>query len=178
MRLKSWAIPVLLVFALPIHGQNRIDKTQWIVSCTIENDGAAPKCDWSRARPDTYLQRLFGPENVPNIALFVVGAAGVIVALSTLKHIEGQTKATEDAAVATQKSATAMLKSVELQEVGLRQWVEIADWENVTRHLQPNVKNATIVIRFKVGNTTKFPITLRTVESKRQGGMIHSHPTR
>ncbi len=41
----------------------------------------------------SYLSRLLAPENLPNIALFLVGAIGTIVAIRTLRAIERQTHA-------------------------------------------------------------------------------------
>lgn len=63
----------------------------------------------------------------------------------------------------------AMRESIELQEVQFRQWVEIGDWENATGYLQPTVKQALIVVRCKVGNTTKFPLTLKAITIGRNG---------
>ena len=110
--------------------------------------------------PESYFKRVFIPENAPNIALVFVGIAGILVALLTLKNIERQTKSTEDAAIATQNSAMAMLESVELQEIQYSQWVEIVEWENMSGQPFHTVNDSTIVIRFKIKNTTKFPLTL------------------
>lgn len=40
-----------------------------------------------------YSSRLFSPENLPNIGLFIAGIVGIIVAICTLKTIQVQTKA-------------------------------------------------------------------------------------
>jgi hypothetical protein len=40
-----------------------------------------------------YLSRLLAPENLPNIALFLVGVVGIVVAIRTLRAIERQTHA-------------------------------------------------------------------------------------
>jgi hypothetical protein len=40
--------------------------------------------------PNSYLQRLFSPENLPNIGLFLAGIVGIGVAISTLKSISRQ----------------------------------------------------------------------------------------
>jgi len=42
------------------------------------------------------LRRLLAPENIPNIALFFVGVAGIIIAICTLIKIERQTTAAEN----------------------------------------------------------------------------------
>jgi hypothetical protein len=40
----------------------------------------------------SYLSRLFAPENLPNIGLFLAGIVGICVAIRTLKAIESQTR--------------------------------------------------------------------------------------
>lgn len=52
----------------------------------------------------SYWSRLFSPENIPNIALFFVGVAGIIVATLTLLRIERQTKAIEDSVSVSEKA--------------------------------------------------------------------------
>jgi Co/Zn/Cd efflux system component len=42
-----------------------------------------------------YFTRLFSPENIPNIALVIVGIAGIITALCTLRILSRQTTAIE-----------------------------------------------------------------------------------
>lgn len=74
--------------------------------------------------------------------------------LLTLGAIFWQAQATAD-------SAAAAFKSVQLQEVQFKQWVEIALWENLTHHIQPSATEATLTLNFEVGNATKFPLTLR-----------------
>jgi hypothetical protein len=94
-----------------------------MVPCVVKQDASAPECDWSQAKPENYLRRLFAPENAPNIALFLVGFAGVVVALLTLRKLERQTKATEDAAEAALCNTQAMVHSqrpwiiVQIEEV-------------------------------------------------------------
>ncbi len=184
--LKSLAIVVLVASILPIYGQQKSSQTgsdqtnresaqnpaaipSRVITCVVKQEGTTIECNWTQSKPEGYFKRLSAPENAPNITLVFVGILGVIAAVGTLVKIERQTKATEDAAVATQNSATAMFKSVELQEIQFRQWVEIGDWENMTHYIQPTSDKATIIIRFKVGNTTKFPLTLKVVTTKRLG---------
>lgn len=97
-----------------------------------------------------------------NFALGVVGFAGIVIGIFTLRYLKRQ--ATESA-----NATKAMRESIELQELQFRQWVEIDDWSNVTGYLQPTVKQAMIVIQFKIGNTTKFPLTLREITTKHKG---------
>lgn len=54
----------------------------------------APNSDENRAKskPDTYLKRLFSPENLPQTILSGIGIIGVIVAICTLGAIESQAR--------------------------------------------------------------------------------------
>lgn len=91
--------------------------------------------DESKEHSQGYFQRLFSPENLPNIGLFIAGVGGIIVAIYTLKsikkqaelmdgqlvemrgagqqtsrmieHAEAQAQAAKNAAEAAQKSADA-----------------------------------------------------------------------
>src|SRR5579863_6153704 len=48
------------------------------------------KPDKDANKPPSYFQRLFAPENLPNLILCFVGTAGVIAAICTLKAIRRQ----------------------------------------------------------------------------------------
>jgi uncharacterized membrane protein YidH (DUF202 family) len=61
----------------------------------IKQQPSATQADRSTSHPQSYLSRLFSPENLPNIALVIAGFAGIIVAVCTLRKIERQTKAAE-----------------------------------------------------------------------------------
>jgi hypothetical protein len=54
----------------------------------------APTEQQNRAKgnAESYFSRLFAPENLPNIGLFVAGIVGIFVAIRTLKAIESQTR--------------------------------------------------------------------------------------
>lgn len=112
-------IAVFLAVILPINGQaygsqsgsgqddtantkNPIPPSR-TATCAVEDNGTTIKCNWSESKPDSYLKRLFSPENAPNIALFFVGLGGILVAVCTLRKIERQTKATEDTLIQTQR---------------------------------------------------------------------------
>jgi hypothetical protein len=73
---------------------------------TVVNQPAAEEKE-RQAKQDakSIWQKLFAPEQWPNIVLCVVGIAGVLIALKTLGKLERQTKATEIAADAAKKSA-------------------------------------------------------------------------
>jgi hypothetical protein len=47
----------------------------------------------AKNKPKDYLRRVFAPENLPNLLLFAVGTAGVIVGVCTLLQIGRQTDA-------------------------------------------------------------------------------------
>ena len=85
--------------------------------------------------------------------LALVGIVGIIVAIYTLKIIVRQTKATETAAEATEKS-------VKLQEVAMRQWVSIENWNGqiVTRQGERILE-----FTFDIVNRTKSPLKLEFV---------------
>ena len=87
----------------------------------------------------------------------------VFVGIATLAAIWYQSVKTKDAAIATQHSAEAMRKSVELQKVAMDQWVDTDDWKAGPSHIQPNVSEGRLPISFRTVNPTKFPLTLRNV---------------
>lgn len=117
--LKGLAFAIFLTILLPISGQSqgspsgnnqsRTDSTAnpplppATAQCSVKDEGTTIECKWAQAVPDSYFSRLISPENAPNIALVVVGIAGIFVALCTLKKLERQTKATEDAVIQTQR---------------------------------------------------------------------------
>jgi hypothetical protein len=89
--LKLIAILVLLLVAPIVYGQG----------ATAPNPSAV------------YLSRLFSPENLPSIALFLVGIIGIIVANGTLNAIEEQSKIA-NAILATQFRPRVIVRSVRL----------------------------------------------------------------
>jgi hypothetical protein len=111
--MKALAILVVsIAVLLPIHGQEKTSKTtankgipsnphqpQFPPTTTIWNvvdqETTERQSDSPEKHPKNYLSRLFSPENLPNIGLFIVGFIGIGSAISTLKKIERQTAATE-----------------------------------------------------------------------------------
>jgi hypothetical protein len=63
----------------------------------------------------------------------------------------------------TRKSAKAALKSIKLQEIQLRQWVEVDDWKTSAPFTQPTTKEADLTVSFQVFNPTKIPLTLKSI---------------
>jgi hypothetical protein len=59
------------------------------------------------SKTERYLERLFSPENLPNMGLCLVGVFGILYARKTLKKIDEQTEATK-------KSADAARDNIEL----------------------------------------------------------------
>jgi hypothetical protein len=126
--LKRLAFAVFFAIVLPISGQQQGPKSSAnqtngngaakpalppsrMVTCEVKKEGARIECQWSESVPDGYLKRLFSPENTPNIALFFVGVGGIMVAICSLKIIERQTKATEEAAKAALSNAQAVINA-------------------------------------------------------------------
>ncbi len=102
----------VLAILLPIYGQEKSAQPSSHATNTSELKQPAPKPQPStppsdinivnqqtsaqeenRAKnnPQSYLSRLFAPENLPSIGLFFAGIAGIWVAIRTLKAIASQT---------------------------------------------------------------------------------------
>lgn len=80
------------------------------------------------------------------------------------KIMKDSLSVTHIAAIAAQASAETTLKSVKLQEAKLKQWVDIDDWKNQSRHFQQSATEATLVITFLIGNPTEMPLTLARID--------------
>jgi hypothetical protein len=97
-------IAILTVIAiLSVYGQQRDSKSALPPTPAQSNSksgarpasiasGADPRTINEGTNPRTYLSRLFSPENLPNIGLFIVGSIGVFVALRTLGGINRQVR--------------------------------------------------------------------------------------
>src|SRR5579863_5361704 len=104
--LRPLAVAIFLAVILPIYGQEKgphstgdqgqaesAEHTSLpprTATCEIKDDGTTIKCNWSETEPESYFKRLFGPENAPNIGLFVIGFFGVVAAVITLLLIRAQ----------------------------------------------------------------------------------------
>jgi hypothetical protein len=91
-----------------------------------------------------YFGCLLSPENLPNVALVIVGIAGIITAVFTLRVIGEQT--------------TASKKSVLLQETAMQQWVNIKNWTKNYRSAPDG--SAGLGISFELVNPTNWPLTI------------------
>jgi hypothetical protein len=105
--MKRLAIVVLFASILPVHGQQQsthpgsdqqtgqsaqkpASSPSRVVTCEIKQERTTIECKWPEAISESKLQRLFSPENAPNIALVVIGFGGVLAAALTLRKIKIQ----------------------------------------------------------------------------------------
>ncbi|MGB9120470.1 MAG: hypothetical protein WCE73_07620, partial [Candidatus Angelobacter sp.] len=131
---------LVVVFALPIYGQkesakpngqqNHSESANKPSPSPIAQNTPQENHNGASNGPEGYLSRLFSPQNLPNVGLFIAGVVGIYVAIRTLKTIKRQAewmkrqtiilaeynKATRDAADATAKSAAATERTVGLLE--------------------------------------------------------------
>ena len=61
----------------------------------VNQQTSATKQNGAENHPKSYLSRLFSPENLPNIGLFVAGVIGIIVGICTLSVLRRQTDSME-----------------------------------------------------------------------------------
>lgn len=117
---------------------------------------AAPKSQNPQQKQNVPRQESLEPHagiEWSNWALVTVGA---ITFAAVLKQ-----------AVESAKATKAMRDSIRLQEIQYKQWVEVGGWKNLTHYVQPNASEATLTLGFEVGNTTKFPLTLKRLTTKK-----------
>lgn len=100
-------------------------------------------------------QKLLDPL-IANWPIVAVAIWGTLVAVRTLRTIRDQTEATTKAAEAAQKD-------IELQRLAMGQWVETDELETSPRHTHPNMTEVDLPLSFRIGNPTKFPLTLKNV---------------
>ena len=106
--LKWLAVFAVVLACLPVHGraESRTASTDQKKTQTIEQKSPespsisilnsvsqqAPQAEGNGAEnhAKSYLSRLFSPENLPNIFLFLAGVVGIVIANRTLKAIKRQ----------------------------------------------------------------------------------------
>src|ERR1700728_1601437 len=104
--LKALAITAILLAGLPVNGQKespqpRPDQQQGeTVQKKSFNSSPAPipvnqqtaeqQNNRATGNPPSYFSRLFSPENLPNIGLFLAGVIGIGVGIATLLTIKRQ----------------------------------------------------------------------------------------
>ena len=131
MRLRIFPL-MLAVFLLPIYGQEKGSQpsanqesaktakqpapqpppSSPASQINVINQ-EAPKQQGGRAadNPKGYLSRLFSPENLPSIGLFLAGVAGIFVALSTLKVLSRQARSMRRQTRVLRLNAQALINS-------------------------------------------------------------------
>lgn len=137
--LRTLAVGILLTVGLPVYGeqkggqsnpdqkQTQRDQTQASAVCTVEKEGSEIKCNWPQANPQPYLNRLFSPENLPNLLLFCVGIGGIVVGICTLRQLGKQNRIAAESALAARDAAEAARNSnsqtAEFFRIEKRPWV-------------------------------------------------------
>jgi len=139
---RCLAVVVFLAIILPIYGCKESPKADGnkgdprnpgqtaaapvgTASCVVKEEGTTIECKWPEGVPESYFKRLFSPENAPNISLFVVGFAGIIAAIVTLRKLERQTAATEKQAnhmIASERAWIMAELSLSSNGLPLTQW--------------------------------------------------------
>jgi hypothetical protein len=175
MRLRWGIFAVGFALVLPIHGQkkgaepnaderNATAKKKTLaplipsVVNVINQEASHQQADGATDHPKGYFERLFSPENLPNIGLFFVGLAGIIIAICTLRKIRNQADLME-------RQAKIMDRQADLMAASMTQWVSVTNWR-VSIHLRagplsPQPKD--LLVQFDIVNESNFPLTVDAV---------------
>jgi hypothetical protein len=155
--MKIAIVLLFLATVLPIYGQekhpqpsgngdhatepNKHSKAPSTETVNVINQQAPPVEEkGTKEHPQGYFSRLLAPENLPNIALFLVGVAGIGIAIRTLRAIESQTKA---------------------MVAGMRQWVTIQAFEDTVAPIfEEGALKLHFHLSFEITNPTGKPLTL------------------
>lgn len=117
--------------------------------CTVMPDDSSIECKWSKDEPHGYLARLFTAENTPNIALFLVGLAGVLAAVRTLRLIKAQVSEMRLQRCVMQDTVDVMRRQSELlsdtTQRELRAYVSVDS--AVLKFTQPEVPRIRVVFK-------------------------------
>jgi hypothetical protein len=92
----------------------------------INHDKSDRKQDGRTEKPETAFDRLFMPENWPNIALVLVGIGGIVVAGLTLKAIDkqiGEMRRQVDASMLQLRTMNEQLSEISQQTTSLQEYV-------------------------------------------------------
>jgi len=131
MWLGTFPVVSLVVFVLPIYGQKTTSEEQHDQKATETQQKESPRpasvADINKPaanteeqrhtnQADSYFDALFSPNNIPNVALALVGIGGIIVALRTLNWLKTQTRAVERQANLMERQANLMERQVTLTE--------------------------------------------------------------
>ena len=63
----------------------------------------------------------------------------------------------------TRRSVETASSSVAQQKIAMDQWVETDEWDAHVPHTQPNAKTAKLTVEFRLKNSTRYPLTLRSL---------------
>jgi hypothetical protein len=89
--MKYFLLTAVLAVVLPMYGQEKgptVNPNQANPGNIQQPEAQTPtQSDGARAEPKGYFSRLFSPDNLPSIGLFIAGVVGIWVALMTLKHM-------------------------------------------------------------------------------------------
>jgi hypothetical protein len=172
----------LLVLALPVYGQKaagekqhdqKTTKTQQneiphaAAATDIGKPAAEPQEQGHANQPDGYFDTLFSPNNIPNVALALVGIVGIIVALRTLNWLKTQTRAIE-------RQGDFLREQVILMQAPHRQWIQLQNWRT---HFDSHTEE--LLIQVDLINPTEFPVSVfgsMTVKTSNPGGYSIGDP--
>jgi hypothetical protein len=85
----------------------------------INENTAEVQSNRSEDHPDSYLRKLISPESLPNLILCLVGIAGVIVAVFTVKYIATQARIMRHQSILLRHQVRASIKTVEVANMSI-----------------------------------------------------------
>jgi hypothetical protein len=161
-------IIVGLALILPVHGQEKSahstgDKRGTDAKANspapsgpstvnvINQQAPNQQTNGAESHPKSYLCRLFSPENLPNVGLFIVGCAGIIIAICTLGKIRNQ-------AELMNRQAKIMERQAKLQEAQMQQWIDYVNWK--CRYQAGGFTGHRLRVQFEIVNSTNLPLTI------------------
>jgi hypothetical protein len=145
----------LMVLSLPIYGQKATGEERSDHKDTKNQQNPTPvtgdvnqpatnsQKDGHSDQSSDYLNALISPNNIPNVALALVGIVGIAAALCTLGWLKEQTKL--------------MGRQVVLMEAASRQTLYLTNWSV----RKPNNDPGKLRIKADLINLSTFPMTLK-----------------
>jgi|ERR1019366_4815146 hypothetical protein len=171
--LNRLAILALLLAGLPIYGSTEgpkpstdQKKTQTIkqkfpdslpasIVNSVSQQAPSKQGDGAEDHPKGYFYRLFSPENLPNICLFVAGVVGIFVALRTLKVLSRQARSMRRQTRPIRKSAEAALLSAKAIMGSERAWILVKP--ELPNGLRAAPQNQITWFRWSIKNVGRTP---------------------
>lgn len=177
-----------MVFLLPVNGQQAASKGKTDIKRADAKHGTslqdapsgvyyiyqpAPqdKGNGNTDEPKGYFCTLVAANNLPNFILAILGIVGIIVAICTLKNIERQSKAAEDAAEAALRNINMVLSKERARlnaGIGLYLQGETSNFVAPNEPLWVRVNNDGPTPAFRV--TARFAVAIST-----QGDLSRKH---